>query len=350
MEQADFPKRLFTRRVLITVAIVVVAIILLFSLGYFAHLLLLVFAGILLAVFLRGIAEWLSSHVPLSVGWSLAVVIILLFYIVIMGAWLLGPVIVNNFDKLVEIIPEALNQLQDSVKEYGTLNRLLERFLEQDKSTLFTQEMFARIAGIFSSLLGLVTGLLIIIVNGLYFSAEPKVYIKGVVHLFPKSKRGRVRAVLSELAHALRWWLAGRIASMTVVGILTWLGLWLLGIPLAAALAFLAAILSFIPNVGPILSAVPAVLVGWTQGPMSALYVILLYTAIQTLESYLITPLIQRRAIMLPPALILTVQLAMGIAFGLLGVLLATPFAVVILVLVQMLYVEDILEDEVKLP
>ncbi|QBQ53665.1 AI-2E family transporter [Nitrosococcus wardiae] len=350
MEQVNFPSKPFTHRVLIIVGIVTVAIILLFSLGYFAHLLLLVFAGILLAVFLHGIAEWLSDHVPLSAGWSLALVIFLLLYIIGIGTWLLGPDIANNFDELTQIIPQALHQLQEFIKEHDIADRLLERFLQQDKSTLFTQEMFARVAGIFSSLLGLITGILIIFVNGIYFSAEPKVYINGAVHLFPKSQRGRARTVLSELGHALRWWLVGRIASMTVVGVLTWVGLLLLGIPSAAALALLAAALSFIPNLGPILAAVPAVLAGWLQGPMSALYVILLYMVIQAIESYLITPLIQRRTVMLPPAFILTVQLAMGIAFGILGLLLATPFAVVILVLVQMLYVEDILEEQVNLP
>ncbi|ABA57938.1 Protein of unknown function UPF0118 [Nitrosococcus oceani ATCC 19707] len=350
MKAVDLPVNFFTYRVLIVLGITAVAIIFLFFAGYFAHLLLLVFAGILLAVFLRGTAGWLSDRVPLSMGWALTLVVFLLFYCMVIGALLLGPTIANNFNDLAQIIPQAVEQLREFVKRHEAADGLLDRFLQQDKSVFLTQEMFTRIAGVFSSLLGLAASFLIIFANGLYFSVEPNVYIRGVIYLFPKRKQARFRAVLSELGHVLRWWLVGRIASMAVVGVLTWGGLLWLGIPSAAALAFLAAVLSFIPNIGPLVSVVPAVLVGWMQGPMSALYVILLYTIIQTLESYLITPLIQRRAIMLPPALILTVQLAMGMAFGVFGVLLATPFAVVILVLVQMLYVEDVLENPVDLP
>ncbi|ADJ29396.1 AI-2E family transporter [Nitrosococcus watsonii] len=350
MEPTNFPVNFFIRRLLIAVGIGVAVFILLFLLGHLAHLLLLVFAGILVGVFLRGVANWLSNHVPLSVGWSLTLVIFLVFYLAIMGSLLLGPTIANNFSELNQIIPQALARLQTFLKGHDIIEQLLENFLQQDKATLLAQNMFSRIAGVFSSLMGLVVGLLIIFANGFYFSVEPQVYINGVLHLFPKHRRKRASLVLSELGHVLRWWLVGRIASMTVIGILTWGGLLLLDIPSAAALAFLAAVLSFVPNIGPLLSVVPAALVGWLQGPMSVLYVILLYTIIQTLESYVITPLIQRQVIMLPPALILTAQLAMGMAFGILGVLLATPFAVVILVLIQMLYIEDILEESVNLP
>lgn len=348
MNQQSPSEKTFTHRILIIVGIVAVAIIFVLSFGYFSYVLLLMFAGILLAVFLRGLAGWLSHYTPLSTGWSLVVVVLLLLEIgAIISLWL-GPAIANGFDQLTQIIPQALDRLQGLMDRHDTLGRLLEHFRQRDQPIM--QDMFARIAGAFSTLVGLTTGLVIVLVNGLYFSVEPKTYTSGIVRLLPHDDRERARAVFGELGHALRWWLAGRIASMIIVGVLTWIGLLLLGIPSAAALAFFAMLITFIPNLGPILSAVPAVLVGWLQGPMVALYVILLYAAIQTIESYLITPLIQRKTILLPPALILTVQLAMGFAFGILGLLLATPLAVVVLVLVQMLYVEDILGDQVDLP
>lgn len=137
---------------------------------------------------------------------------------------------------------------------------------------------------------------------------------------------------------------------MAVVGILTWLGLVLLQVPLAMTLAILAALLSFVPNVGPILSAIPAALVGLAQSPTTALYVVGLYVAVQTIESYLITPLIQREAVLLAPALVLTMQLAFGLLFGFLGLLVATPLTVILVVLVKMLYLEDRLGEKVELP
>jgi predicted PurR-regulated permease PerM len=138
--------------------------------------------------------------------------------------------------------------------------------------------------------------------------------------------------------------------SMVAVGVMTWVGLWLLGIPAAAALAFLAMILTFMPTVGPILSAGPAILAGEIQGGlMMAVYVALLYLAVHIIEGYFMSPLIQEETISLPPALTLTVQLIMGFSFGILGLLLAVPLAVVALVLVQMLYIKDILGEYVNL-
>jgi predicted PurR-regulated permease PerM len=351
MDQQNFPRKIFTHRVLIATGIIGMTVILLLFFWYFAYVLLLVFAGILLAVFLRSLAEWLSAHTPLSVGWSLTLVILFLLEGAGIGVSLLGPSIMNSFDQLTQIIPQALERIQDFISKHGMIKKqLLEDFLQSSKKTLITQDMFARMAGIFSNIIGLIVGIVVILANGLYFSAEPKIYTHSAVRLISPSKRERVRAVLTELGRALRWWLAGRIIAMIVVGVLTWAGLFLLSVPAAAALAFLAMMLGFIPNIGPILAAAPAILAGGMQGGLiTALYVALLYIAVQFFEGYLVTPLVQQRTVSIPPALTLTVQLMMGFAFGILGLLLATPLAVVILVLVQMLYLEDILGDQVDL-
>jgi predicted PurR-regulated permease PerM len=153
---------------------------------------------------------------------------------------------------------------------------------------------------------------------------------------------------MAQLGHTLRWWLVGRIAGMIVVGFLTWIGLLLLGVPLSFTLATLAAILDFVPNIGPIIAAVPAVLVGLTESPMTGLYVALLYFAIQTLEGTLMTPLIEQRTVSLAPVLLLSAQLIMGVLFGVLGLLLATPFLVVLVIIIQRLYIEDVLGDSVE--
>jgi predicted PurR-regulated permease PerM len=142
----------------------------------------------------------------------------------------------------------------------------------------------------------------------------------------------------------------GTIIAMVAVGVMTWIGLLLLGVPAAAALAFLAMMLTFISIVGPILSAGPAILAGWMQGGfMMVVYVGLLYLVVHTIEGYLITPLIQERAVYLPPAILLTALLIMGFAFGILGLLLAAPLAVVVQTLVKMLYMEDTLGEQVNL-
>lgn len=335
----------FIHRILVSIGIVALVLVLLLFSWYFIHVLLLIFAGILLAIFLRGLAVWLSAQVRLSTGWSLILVVVSLFTAFGGGLLLFGPLIGRGFQELTETLPQALEQAQDYVRHHQTLAGFLERFLERDRATLFSSDMFDRITGIFSTVVGTLTGGLIILANGLYFSAEPDVYMNGIISLVPLGKRDRVREVLRNIAHALHWWMVGRIASMTLVGILTWTGLTLLGLPGAVALAFLAGLLSFVPNIGPVLSAVPAVLVGLMQGPHAAFSVAMLYVGVQTVESYFLTPLIQERVVSLPPALIVAVQLAMGIALGVLGVLLATPLALSLLIMIQMLYVEDVLGD-----
>jgi predicted PurR-regulated permease PerM len=319
-------------------------------LWYFAHVLLLVFAGILLAIFLRGLADLLSIHTHMPVGWCLALVIILLFAVITGGGWLMGPAIMDGIDQLQKVIPQAVEQIGQFMRRHDTIQRFLERSLQGGGSSLLSQGTFQQVMGIFSTVIGALTALVIILFNGIYFSVEPRPYLRGAIHLVPKGKRGRAREVLEELHQVLLRWIVGRIISMILVGVLTWLGLWLMGVPGAPALALLAGLASLVPNIGPILSAVPAILAGWTQGPMIALYVTLLYLGIQTVESYFITPLIQRQATALPPVAILTLQLAMGLALGVLGVLLATPLGVVILVLIKMLYVEDVLEDRTEKP
>jgi predicted PurR-regulated permease PerM len=149
---------------------------------------------------------------------------------------------------------------------------------------------------------------------------------------------------LDSVADTLWWWLVAKIASMLVVGALTWIGLVALNVPLAFTLAVIASLLTFIPNIGPVLSAVPAMLLGLLQSPITAVWVALLFIVIQTVESYLITPVFQQRAISLPPALVIAAQVLMGVLSGGLGLIVATPLAAAISVLVKELYMRDVLD------
>jgi predicted PurR-regulated permease PerM len=151
--------------------------------------------------------------------------------------------------------------------------------------------------------------------------------------------------VLDDLGHILRRWLLGRLLSMAVVGVMTWIGLALLGIRLALSLAVLAATLAFVPYIGPVLALLPAALLGLLQGPAMAGYVVALYLGVQLVESYLITPLIQRSTVALPPGLILATQVLMGALTGGLGVVLATPMLAALVVLTNRVYVEGVLGD-----
>ena len=205
--------------------------------------------------------------------------------------------------------------------------------------------VLGRLTGALSTAFGFMADFAIIFFLGLYFAAQPGPYIRGLIKLVPVPGRPRAREVIRGIGHTLQWWLVGQLCSMTIVGVLTGLGLWLLGMPLALALAVLAALFSFVPYLGPIVSAVPAVLLAFTDSPQQALYVVLLYLAVQAVESNLLTPLVQQKAVELPAAMILFAQIMLGFLLGPMGVVLATPLAAMILVVVKMLYIEDTLGD-----
>jgi predicted PurR-regulated permease PerM len=194
--------------------------------------------------------------------------------------------------------------------------------------------------------LGVLANVLIVVFLGIFFALTPRLYARGFVALFPPSYRPRAEDTLAKTATVLRAWLRGQFVAMLAVGLITWLGLLLLDVPLALGLAFLAFLLEFIPVLGPIAAAVPAILVGLSVSPMLGLWVMLL--SIVQVESYLLLPLVQRWAVHLPPALSLIGIVAFGLLFGWIGVLLAAPLMVVTTVCVRKIYLESILEPAKK--
>jgi len=161
----------------------------------------------------------------------------------------------------------------------------------------------------------------------------------------PLDKRDRARDVTGQIGTALKWWLMGKLVAMVFVGVLVWLMLLLFGLPFALTLAAIAALFTFIPNFGPIISAVPVVLIALLDSTTTAVWVGVLFTAIQAVESYILTPVVQQSTLALPAALTITTQLMLGVFAGGVGLALATPLTLVVLVLVRTLYVRDVLGD-----
>ncbi len=340
----------FARRVLTALGIAALFAALLLLVWAAADVLLLAFAGILLAVFLRGLSDWLAEHTPLSGRWALAVVVLALAGLFVGGAWLMAPRLADQFDQLVEQLPKAVDQLRGRIEGSNWGRQLLDQVPKASELASSGGNVLGRMTGFASSTLGAIAGAVVALFLGLYLAFEPTTYTDGVVRLVPIAGRPRAREILAALGSTLRGWLIGKAFAMAVVGVMTAIGLWLLGIPLALILGVLTALLTFIPNLGPILSFIPAALVGLMAGPRQVLYIAALYLAIQTIESYLLTPIVQRRAIALPPALLLFSQIFLGILLGPLGVLMATPLMAVATVLVKMLYVEDTLGDTADQP
>lgn len=348
-DSASTPTSIFARRVGIVIGLVVATVLGLWFIGSALQVLLLVLAGVLLAVFFRGLGRWLSQHTPLSEGWGALVALLVTVLLLVGIGWFLAPRISQQVTQLGQELPQSIARLKTQVQQYSWGRKLvseipsggdLEEMLLSNKGNWLNRSL-----GIFSSTLGVLANTYIVLFVAAFFLAQPQPYKQGIILLVPKAHRDRARQVLNQLGRTLFRWVLGKLFSMLVVAILTALGLWLLGMPLALTLALFAGLFSFIPNFGPLIGLAPALLLAFTQGPSMALYVVLLYLGVQLVESNLITPLVQRRMVELPPALVIISQVLMGVFTGGLGLLLATPIVAMVLVLVKMLYIHDVLDD-----
>ena len=335
------------RRAAVTTAVVLLALLLIAALYYTFDVLMLVFAAALLAIFLRGLAELLSYYVKLSDGWLVLIVSLLLIALVGGFIALLSPSIAEQATLLRDKIPSSIQKVTDFLNHYGWGRTLIQNLPTYDEfvANLNASNLLSGVSGFFTSTMGVLGNIGIVILLAIYLASEPKMYLDGFVRLFPHERRDRSKEVISGIYQTLRWWLIGKAGSMLFIGVLTWIGLSILGVPLALTLGLIAGLLSFIPNFGPILSAVPAILLAFIDSPITALYVLGLYIFVQLIESNVVTPFIERETVELPPGLTIVFQLALGVLVGGLGLVLATPLLAGIVVAVQMLYIEDVLGD-----
>jgi predicted PurR-regulated permease PerM len=196
-----------------------------------------------------------------------------------------------------------------------------------------------------SSTVEVVTGLLIIIFLSIYIAVDPEMYRRGIMHLFPRKRRERIGEVLSAIAAVLRKWLVTQLIAMVTLGIVTTVLLLALDVKAAFALGLLSGLFEFIPTLGPIISALPAIAMGFLDSPEKALWVTIAYVGVHFLEGHLLIPLLMKGGINLPPALTILSQALMALLFGFLGLMCAVPLLAATVVGVKMLYVEDVVGD-----
>lgn len=337
----------FAKKVLLTVGLVCLVLLSLLLVYYTFDVLLLIFAAALLAIFLRGLADLLCKVTNIGEGWAVLAVSAIILAVLAGAIALLAPDVAEQVRHLREELPRSARTAADYISQFGWGQALIEQLPSYDdvRDSLNPSTLLAGVGGFFTSTLGAVGNFFIVILLSIYLASEPGFYTRGFTNLFPKNRRTRVREILFSIGDTLRWWLIGKVGSMLFIGLLTWVGLWIIGVPLALTLGLIAGLLSFIPNFGPILSALPALLLAFIESPTKALYTLILFVGVQLVESNLVTPLIERKTVEIPPALTIIFQLALAVLVGGLGLVLATPLLAVILVIVQMVYVEDILGD-----
>jgi predicted PurR-regulated permease PerM len=190
-------------------------------------------------------------------------------------------------------------------------------------------------------------GLMLIIFMAIYIASDPNTYHRGLMHLFPHRTRERAGEVLSAMAIVLRRWLVTQMIAMAVIGSVTTIGLLVLKVKAAFALGLIAGLLEFIPTVGPILSAVPAIAMAFLDSPEKALMVVALYVGIQFLENHLLIPMLMKGGVNVPPVLTILAQALFTLLFGFLGLMVAVPAVAAVMVVVKMLYVERVIGDDI---
>jgi len=308
---------------------------------------LLVFAGIFFAVVLNSFSNWISKKLKTKYGLSLFIALLLISSLLTAMILFTGPSITEQVNEMAETIPKSLRKLKEKVLQNELGQKIFDEVPDNREDIIGDKgEAFSKITRFFSSTLGGFADIIIIIITGIYLAADPITYKKGFICLFPVNFRQRLGEVLNKTHDTLSRWMIAKFISMLVVGIATAIGLNLLGIPLPYGLALIAALFSFIPNIGPYLGLAPGLLIAFMEGTDKALYVIILYFGIQIIESYLITPLIEKKMVALPAALSLLWMVLFGIFAGILGLLLATPILVALIVIIGELYVKDYLENK----
>lgn len=322
----------FARYVIIVFAIGVA----LLALWQVARVLLLGFGAVLFAVAIRAGGSLLARYLPIPVRWGSLIVVLVVAAGLALLTMALGDEVARQLVDLQQRLPGAIARAREALQR-SEIGRAVLSFMSGAGTEGLSAATALRAA---SATFGVLTDMLIVLLLALYLSFSPRTYLRATVELAPLRYQAEVRDALHDSGHALRRWLLGQFMSMTSVGVLTGLGLWIVGVPNAAILGLVAGLLEFVPILGPFIAAVPGVLLALAQGPTTALYAAAVYFIVQQLEGSLIMPLAQNWAVELPPALGLLTIVLFGVLFGIPGVLFATPLTVVIMVLVRRFYLD----------
>ncbi len=333
----------FIQRAIIFIALVALAALL----WRLRDMLLLIFGALLVAVIFRALADPLQGRLGLPQGVALGTTVLLIAGGIGLASWLFGGEIAAQARALADTLPRAWSGFEAWIGDLGFGKRLTEM---SRNATPSGSGVLAGAGSFVTSLGASVADAVLVLVGGIYLASQPELYRSGLLKLLPAARRDVTAEAFDDSGRALKSWLKGQLIAMIVVGVLVGAGLWALGVPLAFALGLIAGLLDFVPLIGPIVAAVPALLLALTVGPEAALWTAGLYLLVQQIEGNILSPLVQQRAVDLPPALFLFALLGFGTLFGAIGVILAAPLTVVVYVMVKRLYVREALATPTKVP
>jgi predicted PurR-regulated permease PerM len=330
----------FFRRLMMVVGVAVLGVLV----WRLSDALLLLFGAVLIGLLLSGGADAISERTGLPRFVSLPLVILPVIALIAGVAALFGAQISAQLTELGQRLPGAI----DSFEQRFHLGDISGRILQEAQSN--TSGILYQITSWAGAVLGALTNAVLLFVAAGFFAADPEPYRIGTLKLFPERLRPQIAKTMEYAAAALRQWLIGQLIAVVMIGATTAIALWWIGLPSPLALGLIAGVAEFVPLIGPFLGALPATLLALSLGWTEVLWVIGLFLLIQQVESNMITPIIQKRMVSLPPMLTLFAIVCFGLLFGPLGVLFATPLAVFLFVAVNQLWVRGLLHEPTEVP
>ena len=334
-----------TRTVYVSIGLIFALVLASYLVYQIAVVVLVLLLTLLFSVIISAPVDYLEGR-----GVSRGLGTLAVFGSLVLVLWILGvalaPTVADQASELWETFPVLLENAQDlagrlsSALGLGTSFGLDSLDVANSARNFFSGGALATVANVGASVASVLSYVVVIVIATIYAVARPWPLVNGFVALFPAGRRQEVREILADIYGTVQRWFVGQLGSMLVIGVLSTVALYLIGVPFALLLGIFSGLVSFIPFVGPLISVIPPVLLALIGTPVDALWVVLAYAIIQTIESYLLQPLIMSRAVSLHPAVVMFALLIMGTLFGFVGVLLAVPLVATLHVLLRELWIE----------
>jgi predicted PurR-regulated permease PerM len=343
VDARDTPFRLVVKS-LIAAALVVLLVLALLRL---LDLLILVFGAVVAATLLRGFADAIGRRTRLGSTWSLTLAVLVVVAVFAGFGWLFGSQLQTDLGAVARTLRESWDGLRLGIAGFPGGKDVA---TAMQQARVPTDDFVPNLVGAVNWVATVAIDLVVVLFGIVFIAADPGLYRKGLALLFPREHRPLANEALVDAGQALRQWVVGLFVVMVFIGVFCGLGLWLVGVPSAAGLGLIAGLFELIPYLGPIISMVPVALVAATRGPETLALALAVMLVVHWVEAALVSPLVQKKMVSLPPAVSVFGVIAGGMLFGPVGLVFASPLLVVALVLVKRLWVEEALGTPTHVP
>ena len=325
----------YTARMWQTIAIVSLFITMLLVVRVAFNVLLMALAGCLIAVYFHGLGDLIQRKTRITRRSAMLLSIAGTLVIIALPVWFIGTTIQIQIAELSNTLPETIRITKAKLNSTPLGRKVIDY-----TSSQHSEKLLDTATSFFNTGFGVLGDLYIILFLGIFFTASPTLYKDGILLLIPQPRKAQGIRIIDRISRSLRGWLRGMLVSMILITVLITVGLMIIGIPLTMVLGLITGILEIVPNFGPLIAMIPGVLLAITVSTNTAIIVALLYIICQTIVANIVTPLLQKKIIHLPPALTLMSQLLMGALSGVLGIILAVPLLAILMILIDELYIK----------